>query len=227
MRDGGAPRPRSVRWFLCDEDTLDDPIRCAKDRSLHRYAGDGERLQLHRETLGRRRARTALVALCIGRAAQYDPARAIIACPDEAALEWPMTEGVLAFYTARVAADGLAPNRAPEIEHIRFGAHAPDPWTIRRCAAEPCPSETIVLTPSLDSAELLPSGEREALTVSFFATDGRFDRPRAVAADGGRDGSLRATFFAPTTTGRARLWLVLRDDRGASAIAERTLDVVE
>ena len=227
--EGDAGRARAGRWFLCDPLVTDDPARCARDPSMHSVAGDGDSLTLAREALTSRGARTALFALCLGRAAAYDSARGAIACPDEAGVAYPRTEGVVAFKTVRAAAAGATANQHPAIESARFdGAQSGARWTIARCRTTPCASAEVLVTPSEASAERL-TDRREALTVSFFATDGSFDRPRAVTVEGsdGRDGSLRAAWTPPNRAGSVRVWLVLRDDRGGISLLERAIDVAD
>jgi hypothetical protein len=132
---------------------------------------------------------------------------------------------VLAFYTVKIAADGQAPNEAPLIEQLTINGEASAVITVDHCASEPCAAIQWVLTPTAASAERVGDG-REALTASFFATEGSFDRPRAITSAGsdGRDGSLSAKWTPPRTAQRVRAWVVLRDERGASAVIERTID---
>jgi hypothetical protein len=224
--DAGDLRIRSIRWFFCDDSHTSDPVGCARTPSAHSPAGDGESIAVARAQLGPQRARGLLVALCPGAAATYDEALSIINCPDERGRAWSETEGVLAFYAVRAAADGATPNRAPAIEALSIGASNEPAPSVPRCASEPCASIDWVLTPSAESAEPTATG-REALTVSFFATDGSFDRPRAItaASSDGRDRSLRAKWTAPRVAGLVRAWVVLRDDRGASAVIERSVRV--
>lgn len=57
---------------------------------------------------------------------------------------------------------------------------------------------------------------REALVVSWYATDGTFAEPRSepsAASDGGEASAANA-FTSPTRTGAVEIWAVLRDDRG-------------
>jgi hypothetical protein len=224
--DAGDLRIRSIRWFFCDDSHTSDPVGCARSPSAHSPAGDGDAITVARSQLGPQRARGLLVALCPGAAATYDSALSIINCPDERGRPWSETEGVLAFYAVRAAADGVAPNRAPVIEALAINGATDDVVTVPRCAGDPCPSIDWVLTPSAESAEPTAMG-REALTVSFFATNGSFDRPRAItaASSDGRDGSLRAKWTPPRAAGEVRAWVVLRDDRGASAVIERAVRV--
>ncbi|MBL8685838.1 MAG: hypothetical protein JNK05_42070 [Myxococcales bacterium] len=226
--DGAMDRSRatSLRWFYCDGSVLDDASRCARDPALHALAGDGESLRVERSALGASDARTVLVAFCPGRAATFDRARGAIACPDEAGLSYAQTEGVLAFYTVRAARAGAAPNVAPVIERASLDGDNGALWTVRRCASEPCASSELVIEPSSASAERVGDA-REALTASFFATDGSFDRPRAVSTEAAPTGPLRARWTPPRTRGSVRVWIVLRDDRGASAAIEKSVTVTE
>ena len=219
-------RARSIRWFFCDESVLDDAARCAREPSLHALAGDGESLLVERSALAASGARTVLVALCPGRAAAFDRERGSVACPDEAGRPYAQTEGVLAFYTVRATRDGVASNRAPSIARATLAGDGAPAWTVRRCAGEPCPSSELSIEPSSESAEPVGTA-REVLTASFFATDGSFDRPRAVSTEANPTGPLRARWTAPRTAGRVRLWIVLRDDRGASEAIERSATVSE
>lgn len=216
-------RTTSLRWFYCDRSVLDDAARCAREPALHALAGDGESLVVERSALVDD-ARTVLVAFCPGRAAAFDPSRGAIACPDEAGRPYAQTEGVLAFYTVRAAREGALPNVAPAIERASFAGDDRSAWTARRCAGEPCASSELVIEPSSASAERV-GDTREVLTASFFATDGSFDRPRAVSTEAAPLGPLRARWTPPRQAGAVRVWIVLRDDRGASAAIERSVTV--
>jgi hypothetical protein len=222
--DSGASRVHSVRWFLCDESYTNDPLGCARSPSAHTTLGDGESVVLERSSIYDQR--TVLVAVCLGAPASFNPMAAIIDCPDERGRAWSETEGVLAFYTVKVAADGQPPNEAPAIEQLTIHGDASAVITVNRCASEPCATIEWIVTPSATSAEHV-GNTREVLTASFFATDGSFDRPRAIATAGsdGRDGSLSAKWTPPRHAQRVRGWVVLRDDRGASAVIDRTIEV--
>lgn len=225
--DGGVARERSVRWFFCDESHTNDPTGCARSQTAHALIGDGEtvvaRIAPSSSTVVQR---TVLVAACVGSAATYDSALTILNCPDERGRAWSETEGVLAFYTLSIVPDGEAINGAPEIEQLAINGDASATVSVERCAAEPCASASWVLTPTAGSAESL-GDTRETLTASFFATEGSFDRPRAITLEGsdGRDGALSAKWTPPRTAQRVRAWVVLRDSRGASAVIERAIDV--
>ncbi|MFO0559482.1 MAG: hypothetical protein U0269_15805 [Polyangiales bacterium] len=222
--DSGASRARSIRWFFCDESHTNDPQGCARSPSAHATLGDGESVVVERSAINGQR--TVLVALCPGAAASFNPTAAIIDCPDERGRAWSETEGVLAFYTVKLAADGQAPNEAPAIEQLSINGDASAVITVDRCASEPCATTQWAITPTATSAERVGDA-REVLTASFFATEGSFDRPRAIttASSDGRDGTLSAKWTPPRLAQRVRAWVVLRDDRGASAVIERTIEV--
>lgn len=225
--DGGPERARTIRWFFCNDSHTSDPVGCARAQTAHAMAGDGDTLTVARASLSAQGSRTVLVALCPGVVpASYDSASSIINCPDERGRAWAETEGVLAFYTVKSAENGAIANRAPVIESLSIGPERANTVTVARCASEPCPAIDWVLTPDALSAETVDA-TTETLTASFFATQGTFDRPRAVTATGsnGRDGSLRVRWTAPRAEQTVRGWVVLRDDRGASAVVERTIVV--
>ena len=56
---------------------------------------------------------------------------------------------------------------------------------------------------------------REAIRVSWFATGGALDTDTGGRAESEADqATIENTWTAPATAGEARLWLVVRDDRG-------------
>jgi hypothetical protein len=224
--EGDAGRARSIRWFLCDDRATDEPVRCAGDPSLHALAGDGDSLVVSRARCGARGSCTVLVALCPGRPAAFDRERGSLACPDEAGLAWARTEGVVAFKTVRIAPADRTANRAPAIESLTLEGAGPEAWSVTACDAPPCASRRVTVLPGTDSAEGA-GATREVLTASFFATAGAFDRPRALTTDGrdGRDGTLSARWTPPTRAGLARIWVVLRDDRGGVVVSAREVTV--
>jgi hypothetical protein len=57
----------------------------------------------------------------------------------------------------------------------------------------------------------------ESLLASFFVTGGSTDVPRALPSandPSAQDGSLRVTWYPPSTAGDVKLWFTLRDGRG-------------
>lgn len=225
----GADQPartRSLRWFFCDESHTADPVGCARTPATAASSTDGDTLTVGPGALGSTGVRTVLLALCPGAAATYNTAGAILDCPDERGRAWSDTEGTLAFYTVRRAPEGVAINRAPVIESVSVQGDPREALAVDHCVGDPCPSLEWIVQPAAESAE--PVGDdREALTASYFATDGAFDRPRSITTppSDGRDRSLRALWTAPRTAGTVRAWVVLRDDRGASAVVERVITV--
>lgn len=67
---------------------------------------------------------------------------------------------------------------------------------------------------------------REELVVSWYATAGDFDAPRTDSSSLGADENAgsRNGFRAPAT-GRAKIWAVVRDDRGGASWVSATLHV--
>lgn len=219
-------RVRSLRWFFCDDSHNSDPVGCARTASVTASAIDGETLVVEPARLDSSGVRTVLLALCPGAAAAFNPARALIDCPDERDRAYRDTEGTLSFYTVRAAPTGVAPNRAPAIESLSVGGDTREALAVDHCVGDPCPTIEWIVQPSAESAERV-GDTREALTVSYYATAGSFDRPRSITTppSDGRDRSLRALWTAPRAAATVRAWVVLRDDRGASAVIERTISV--
>jgi hypothetical protein len=70
-----------------------------------------------------------------------------------------------------------------------------------------------------DALDQSVSDRWEALTVSYYATDGQFDTPRSSGSEGvGADGGPGALngYVAPSG-GTVRIWAIVRDDRGGTA----------
>ncbi|EYF02614.1 hypothetical protein [Chondromyces apiculatus] len=57
---------------------------------------------------------------------------------------------------------------------------------------------------------------REVILVSWFATAGTLDADRTGRAEGEPETTTDNTWTAPDTPGEARLWVVIRDDRGGT-----------
>lgn len=66
--------------------------------------------------------------------------------------------------------------------------------------------------------------QREAIGAAWYATDGIFKSQRTGRASDDRASFTTNTWTAPTTPGPQTLWIVLRDDRGASSW--RALDII-
>jgi hypothetical protein len=93
------------------------------------------------------------------------------------------------------------------------------------CAGSPaqaCGAETYAY---YDPATQMLTMQREALTVSWFATAGSYDGDTTTITPD--DGATTADngWTAPTAKGPVLLWLVLRDDRGGAAWQRYRLDV--
>jgi hypothetical protein len=66
---------------------------------------------------------------------------------------------------------------------------------------------------------------REALSVSWYATDGAFEHDRTGRGETEEDPTTRNTWTAPATPGLVHLWIVLRDSRGGIDFAEALVEV--
>jgi hypothetical protein len=66
---------------------------------------------------------------------------------------------------------------------------------------------------------------REAVSVSWFATDGSFEHDRTGRGEAETDLTTRNVWTAPDATGIVHLWVVLRDSRGGIDFAEAQLRV--
>jgi hypothetical protein len=67
---------------------------------------------------------------------------------------------------------------------------------------------------------------REAIRVSWFATDGSFDHDRTGRTEQeARDGFSENDWVAPSAKGLVRMWFVVRDDRGGVGWTELSVHV--
>jgi hypothetical protein len=80
----------------------------------------------------------------------------------------------------------------------------------------------------LDPVSFGLDARREAMRVSWFATDGDYEHDRTGRTeDEGKAGLTTSEngWTAPETTGLVRIWVVLRDDRGGVGWSEVQIDV--
>jgi hypothetical protein len=65
----------------------------------------------------------------------------------------------------------------------------------------------------------------EELTASWFVTAGSVEHDRTGRPETDPDTTVTNVWTAPLTTGPVKLWVVLRDNRGGTAVAEYTIQV--
>jgi len=79
---------------------------------------------------------------------------------------------------------------------------------------------------SLDPAARAIVDRREAIRVSWFATDGEFEHDRTGRTEEeADDASSENAWTAPAAIGDVHVWVVVRDDRGGVGFREATIDV--
>jgi hypothetical protein len=66
----------------------------------------------------------------------------------------------------------------------------------------------------------------EEMVVSWFITGGVLDRDRTGRGEAEPENTVGNTWTAPTTAGPVHLWVVLRDNRGGTAVAEYRLQIL-
>ncbi len=80
--------------------------------------------------------------------------------------------------------------------------------------------------PSDDAKEDIGGGRHEALSFSFFATDGDVSSLRSAdETTTGEPVDPSIDYTAPHTTGPLQLWVVVRDGRGGVGWLTRTVQV--
>jgi hypothetical protein len=92
-----------------------------------------------------------------------------------------------------------------------------------RAAMQGCGAESYLY---YDPATQMLTTQREALTVSWYATSGSYDGDTSTIASDDDATAVQNGFTAPDTGGPVLLWLVLRDDRGGSVWQRFRLDVM-
>ena len=223
-------RPVRWRWRLCDPGVADDPRVCARASGATELAsGEVDRVEVVAAHLALRPAeveRTWVVyaIACPGADAVIDPGEARLVCP--------RGDGSEAF--RRVTVRATAPlNRAPGIAAWsieRAGSSTPledgasvSVGPLVACDGD-CPALTLTLTPSPDAAEAFDGGA-ESLLASVYVGSGTVAPPRVVT-----DPGVVAPMVARWTPGRvvlggevARVWAVLRDQRGGEAVRAVTI----
>ncbi|MDO9015797.1 MAG: hypothetical protein Q8S73_28545 [Deltaproteobacteria bacterium] len=218
------------RWRLCDPGAADDPRVCARpDGATELASGEVDRVEVPAANLTLRPAETertwVLYAIaCPGADAVIDPGEARLVCP--------RGDGSEAF--RRVTVRATAPlNRPPRIAAWsigRAGASTPledgasvSVGSLAACDGD-CPPLTLTLTPAPDAAEAFDGGA-ESLMASVYVGSGTVAPPRVVT-----DPGAAAPMVARWTPGRvvlggevARVWAVLRDQRGGEAVRAVTI----
>lgn len=252
--DGSPEAPREVHylWRLCPEGADREPRAClSPSRGIDLAAGavrsgDGDlALTIPASRLALAPGESAatwfvLLVMCPTLPPVFEASLGHFVCPSEADVPNERREGIQAVrrLTVRDGSDPAQPplNHNPVIARVRVGGvDVPEGGraTVFACpaldAGVMCAGTPLALYAAEGSIERRVDGAPETLLVSFFTTaGGSFDRPRAVASEGhplGEDGSLGATYYPPSRSGPARLWLVLRDGRGGDAVRSIELDV--
>ncbi len=109
--------------------------------------------------------------------------------------------------TSRAFRDGYAPNAHPEVELDLPGAAAPGETVRVRAAWDGAAAEPYLL---YDREARALVERTEVLTLAWFVEGGRLEGDR---------------WTLPTAPGAARVWVVLRDDRGGVGWASGAVDV--
>lgn len=226
--------PLSFHWRLCRETEGSDPRECpASSAGIDlRTDGIGDVVQITPEQLAPsatdlRTVFNVYVALCRGAAPRLDPRQGRFVCDNRAFVE--------ATRRVTVRSSGVL-NRVPRVAGwaLRCGdATVPLPGVPRsepvelRLRPADCARWTLAVTPASDAAERTDDGTSETLMASFFASGGRLDRPRDIAA-AGEVRTLQALWTPPAladggTTQDPQIWVVLRDQRGGETMLEARL----
>lgn len=218
------------RWRLCRETEGSDPRECpASPAGIDlRTDGIGDVVQITPEQLvpsptELRTVFNVYVALCRGAAPRLDARQGRFVCDNNSFVE--------ATRRVTVRSSG-ALNQVPRIEGWSLSCGesvVPLPGEVTEPVELPprpanCASWTLAVTPASDAVERTDDGSAETLMVSFFASRGRLDRPRDIAA-AGEVRTLQARWTPPAVTdgGVAQdpwIWVVLRDQRGGEAVRE-------
>lgn len=220
-------RAWSVRYLLCPVSLTHDPARCVEAPTGLQVLGDSPSLTLEDTVLEGAPERLLIVAFCPGNPARFDQSRGTLACPDEHDVPYAQTVGQLAFRTLKRRA---VSNQNPTITGWTLDTQPQDLARVPRCVSAPCAAHSVSVRPEPLSAETLPEGTRELLTLSVYAGAGTLDRPRVITtqeAPEGVQGVLTVQWTAPPVAGLVRVWFVLRDDRGGVTVREGTIDVTE
>lgn len=218
------------RWRLCDPGVADDPRACARgDGGAELSSGEADRVEVPAVALSphpTEDARTWVVyaIACPTSDAVIDAREGRLVCP----------RGVGSEAFRRVTVRAMAAlNRPPaiggwSIEHAGRAVALEDGAAAAVGPLEPCeggcPALTLTLTPAPGAAEAF-DGTAESLLASVYVSSGSVSPPR-VATDPG----VVAPMVVQWTPGRvvpggevARVWAVLRDQRGGEAVRAVTV----
>jgi hypothetical protein len=169
--------------------------------------------------------------MCPDESPSFDTATGQYQCPSERDIPYERREGLQGFRHVIVRESTPPPlNTAPAIARVNVNGADPTasstPIAVSTCARgsdgmPTCGGVPLVIFPAPNAAESFAGSdggvEVESLLASFFATGGSTNAPRALpsAADpNAQDGSLRVTWYPPSTPGDVKLWFTLRDGRG-------------
>lgn len=222
--------PLFFRWRLCRETEGSDPRECPASPSGIDLSpeGIGDVVQIPPEQLvpsstELRAVFNVYVALCRGAVPRLDARQGRFVCGGSSFVE--------ATRRVTVRSSG-ALNQVPRIEGWSLScgeAVVPLPGEVTQPVELPlrpvdCPSWTLAVTPASDAVERADDGSAETLMASFFASRGRLDRPRDIAA-AGEVRTLQARWTPPPVTDGGVtqdpwIWVVLRDQRGGETVRE-------
>lgn len=213
------------RWRRCDPGVVDDPRVCARATgSTELAAGEVDHVEVTGLSLGAAEtSRTWVVyaIACPGEDAVIDAREGRLVCPGGAGSE----------VFRRVTVRATAPlNRPPVIAAwtagttvaLDDGAAVTLP-ALSACEGN-CPAVTLTVTPSADAAEAFDGGS-ESLLASIYVSSGSVSPPR-LANDPGVVAPMVARWTpARVVAGRevARVWAVLRDQRGGETVRAVTI----
>lgn len=193
-------------WRLCPEAPDGDARACARQRTSVELVTTEDALEVGASELvlspqASSATWVVYVALCTGIDPVYDPALGHARCGSDSAVE----------AIRRVTVRRAPPlNQVPRIARVllRAGDRSVDPGVgLAQIDDRPW---AFVVEPASDAAE-----GQETLMVSFYATGGAFDAPRALGVAGGT--SSLQTVWHPGA-GASLLWCVLRDQRGGESV---------
>ncbi len=141
----------------------------------------------------------------------------------------PNTNPVLAGVGVLPASGSVTPLAPDDVTSPGFPVTAGDRITLQAswptcpgAAMQGCGAETYAY---YDPSSQALTTQREALTVSWFATAGSYDGDTTTIASDDDATTADNGWTAPAAAGPVLVWVVLRDDRGGSAWKRYRLDV--
>lgn len=228
--DPVAGRSLRWRWRLCDPGVADDPRACARATgSTELASGEADHVEVPATALALRGSETArtwvvYTITCPGTVAAIDPREGRLVCP----------QGVGSEAFRRVTVRASEPlNRPPPIgdwtlDQVGRAISLEDgavvtAGSLAACEGD-CPTLALTLTPMPGAAETFDGGA-ESLLASVYVSSGSVGPPRVVT-----DPGVVAPMVFRWTPGRvmaggevARVWAVLRDQRGGETARAVTI----